>query len=123
MRTLHADAFPESVVRTRALTGPAGAFPRVEEYGRAVFGTDPVHTAATGDALERLRLVPPVFMPQRLEKLIDLAREPVHGDVDLETTVGGFRSPLPIYLSALGSTRAASVNLGLAAARQADGRR
>jgi hypothetical protein len=119
MRTLHADAFPESVVRTRALTGPAGAFPCVEEYGRAVFGADPAHAAVMGDALDRLRLVPPVFMPQRLEKLIDLAREPVHGDVDLETTVGGFRSPLPLYLSALGSTRAASVDLGLAAARQA----
>jgi glutamate synthase domain-containing protein 2 len=91
----------------------------VEEYGRAVFGADPAPAVSPGDSLDRLRLVPPVFMPRRLEKLIDLGREPLHGDVDLETTVGGFRSALPVYLSALGSTRAASLDLGLAAARQA----
>jgi methylamine---glutamate N-methyltransferase subunit C len=118
VRPLQAGDFPQSVVRARALTGPAGAFPAVEEYGRAVFGADPALAAPPGDSLDRLRLVPPVFMPHRLEKLIDLGREPVHDDVELQTTVGGFRSTLPLYLSALGSTRAASLDLGLAAARQ-----
>jgi glutamate synthase domain-containing protein 2 len=63
--------------------------------------------------------VPPVFVPRRLEKLIELGREPLYSDVELRTLVGGFRSRLPLYVSAFGSTQAASVGLGLAASRQA----
>ena len=47
------------------------------------------------------------------------AREPWYQDVDLRTVVGGFPSPLPVYVSAFGSTQAASADLGLAASRQA----
>jgi glutamate synthase domain-containing protein 2 len=43
----------------------------------------------------------------------------VYRDVELDTVVGGLRSTLPLYLSAFGSTQAASVDLGLAASRQA----
>jgi isopentenyl diphosphate isomerase/L-lactate dehydrogenase-like FMN-dependent dehydrogenase len=71
------------------------------------------------DALDGMRLVPPVFVPQRLEKLIDLAREPTYRDVVLDTEIGGFSSTLPIYVSAFGSTRAAGAELGLAVSRQA----
>ena len=46
-------------------------------------------------------------MPQRLEKLFDLGREPVYGDVDLATVVGGFAAPLPVFLCAFGSTQVA----------------
>src|SRR6185437_13769504 len=60
------------------------------------------------------RVVPPVFVPQRLEELIRLGREPLYLDVDLTTEAGGF--PLPVYLSALGSTQVASTNLGVAIA-------
>ena len=63
--------------------------------------------------------VPPVFMPERLAKLIDLGagarprrRRPVHG-------YRRVRSTLPVYLSALGSTRLASGDRGIAASRQA----
>lgn len=63
--------------------------------------------------------MPPVFVPHRLDKLIELGREPTFRDVDLSTTIGGLRSPLPLYLSAFGSTKVASVDLGLAASRQA----
>ncbi|HEU4736314.1 MAG TPA: glutamate synthase-related protein [Solirubrobacterales bacterium] len=63
--------------------------------------------------------MPPVLMPGRLEKLFDLGREPEHADVDLATEVGGFAAPLPVYVSALGSTRAAGTDLKLAIARQA----
>src|SRR5262249_49781802 len=45
--------------------------------------------------------------------------EPLHSDVELATNIGGFHAALPIYLSAFGSTQVASVNLGVAAARQA----
>ena len=116
MSSLHAPDFPEDAVRARARIGPAAAFPDTGEYGRALFG------AASGrpdDPLDALRLVPPVFMPQRLEKLIDLAREPVYADVELDTVVGGFPSALPVYLSAFGSTQVASTDLGVVASRQA----
>jgi hypothetical protein len=117
LNTLKADAFPAAAVRERALSGAAAAFPDPEEYGHALFGADPAVVAT--DLIDQLRLVPPVFMPRRLEKLVDLAREPVYQDVELSTELGGFRSALPVYLSAFGSTRAASVDLGTAAARQA----
>ncbi|HWM07050.1 MAG TPA: glutamate synthase-related protein [Actinophytocola sp.] len=115
-RNLHASTFPEDEVRRRARTGAAAVFPDTAGYGSALYGADPAAQAA--DPLEAMRLVPPVFVPRRLEKLIDLAREPVYGDVDLDTGIGGFRSTLPLYLSAFGSTQVASVDLGVAAARQ-----
>jgi methylamine---glutamate N-methyltransferase subunit C len=119
LSTLRAEAFPESAVRARARSGASCALPDPGEYGRALFGADPARRAASGDPLDRLRLVPPVFVPRRLDKLVDLAREPVYRDVELDTVVGGFRSTLPLYVSAFGSTDAASVSLGLAASRQA----
>jgi methylamine---glutamate N-methyltransferase subunit C len=100
----------------RARTGAAGAFPDRGDYGRALFGGD---LSREDDALDRYRLVPPVFVPQRFEKLVELAREPGYRDVVLDTPVGGFQSTLPLYLSAFGSTEAASVELGLSASRQA----
>ncbi|MEV4643125.1 glutamate synthase-related protein [Actinoplanes sp. NPDC049548] len=116
MTNLHARDFPEDAVRARARVGPAAAFPDIAEYGSVLCGAGPTQP---GDSLDALRLVPPVFMPQRLEKLIDLAREPVYSDVDLDTVIGGFRSALPVYLSAFGSTQVASADLGVAASGQA----
>lgn len=113
MRTL---GFPEQEVRQRAVRGAAAAFPAHEEYGRTVYGAS---AAPSADELDVARLVPPVFVPRRLEKLIDLGREPLHTDVDLTTAVGGFNSALPVYLSAIGSTRVAIGDLGLALARSA----
>jgi hypothetical protein len=120
MSLLRADAFPEAAVRARASTGPADAFPDPGGYGRTLYGFAPAHPSAlAGDVIDELRLVPPVFVPQRLAKLIDLAREPVYRDVRLDTVVGGLPSALPLYVSAFGSTQAASANLGVAASRQA----
>ncbi|MFT7834601.1 glutamate synthase-related protein [Saccharothrix sp. BKS2] len=132
MSGLRAETFPEAAVRDRARTGTAAAFPPLEDYGHALFGAAVSGTgsvsgsgsavSASGvvsDELDAARLVPPVFVPERLEKLIDLAREPLHGDVDLTTSVGGFASALPVYLSAFGSTQVASADLGVAASAQA----
>ncbi|MDQ1721833.1 MAG: hypothetical protein QOI26_1567, partial [Pseudonocardiales bacterium] len=113
MSPLRAATFPETAVRNRALAGAAAAFADSQEYGRALFGATPAGSRAAADFLEDLRLVPPVFVPHRLAKLIELGREPTFGDVDLSTTIGGLRSPLPLYLSAFGSTKVASVDLGL----------
>jgi hypothetical protein len=127
MTVVSAAGFPERAVRARARNGAAEAFPPVDAYGEQLFGAG--CTAGSGaasgggtnvfDELDSARLVPPVFMPERLEKLIDLGREPMPDDVDLTTTVGGFAAALPVYLSAFGSTRLGSGDLGVAVSRQA----
>ncbi|MFH8892650.1 glutamate synthase-related protein [Streptomyces sp. NPDC017949] len=128
---LEAAGFPADAVRARARAGTAEVFPAADGYGTRLFGAapephgrdgsgaGPAPDGQGGDWLDSLRLAPPVFMPRRLEKLIDLGREPSYEDVDLRTPVGGFASRLPLYLSAFGSTRAGSGDLGVAAARQA----
>ncbi|WP_395297385.1 glutamate synthase-related protein [Kitasatospora hibisci] len=120
MSDLSAPGFPEEEVRRRARAGVAAAFPPPGEYGRVLFGAErPDGPADFRDPLDALRLVPPVFMPQRLARLIDLGREPDYRDVELTTGIGGFTSALPVYVSALGSTRAAGGDLGQALSRQA----
>ncbi|GAA0931094.1 glutamate synthase-related protein [Kribbella koreensis] len=118
MAILHAETFPEAAVRSRAKTGAADAFPPADQYGHALFGAETGGPEPTCP-IDRHRLVPPVFVPQRFAKLVELTREPVYRDVVLETTIGGFRSALPLYVSAFGSTEAASVALGISASRQA----
>lgn len=118
MTELDAPGFAEVAVRQRARLGVAAIFPPRGEYGRRMFGATPPESGSA-DPFDAMRLVPPVFVPERLEKLIELAREPLHGDVVLETEIGGFRSRLPVYLSAFGSTRVANSELGVAASRQA----
>jgi methylamine---glutamate N-methyltransferase subunit C len=111
MSTLRAPGFPEQDVRRRAREGAAAVFPPADEYGVTVFGAS---RAAPQDGIDAQRLVPPVFTPRRLEKLIDLGREPVYADVSLETSFGGFSAPMPMFVSALGSTKAASAGCALA---------
>ncbi|GAA1276907.1 glutamate synthase-related protein [Sphaerisporangium rubeum] len=113
---LRAPGLPEAAIRARARNGMACAFPPVEDYGRAVFGgTSP----ASADALDTIRLLPPVFMDERLEKLIELGREPLYSDVSMACDIGGLRSALPLFVSAFGSTHAARGDLALAVGRQA----
>ncbi|MFD8751873.1 glutamate synthase-related protein [Kitasatospora sp. NPDC059577] len=120
MTSVRARGFAEDAVRARARAGAAAAFPDRQDYGEALFGSTPGPAAVgNGDPLDALRLTPPVFMPQRLAKLIELGREPLHSDVVLDTVVGGLRSALPLYLSAFGSTRAAGTGQVLNAGRQA----
>ncbi|MBO3751128.1 alpha-hydroxy-acid oxidizing protein [Streptosporangiaceae bacterium NEAU-GS5] len=116
MTLLTAAEFPQDEVRLRARTGSAAVFPPVADYGSAVYGQPPA--AASGDRLDHMRLVPPIFTPERLAKLVELGREPSYQDVALETDIGGLRSTLPLYVSALGSTTAAA-RIGAAVARQA----
>jgi methylamine---glutamate N-methyltransferase subunit C len=115
MSALHAEGFPEAGVRQRARDGAAAAFPASCQYGESLFGA----AEHRNDALDDLRLVPPIFMPRRMEKLIELGREPLYSDVLLDTVIGGFASPLPVFVSAFGSTRIVSGDLGIATARQA----
>jgi methylamine---glutamate N-methyltransferase subunit C len=98
---LHAPGFPEDAIRLRARLGAAAAFPDRAGYGNTLFGATGYEPA---DLIDAWRIVPPVFVPRRLEKLIDLGREPVYPDVDLSTEIGGFLARLPVYVSALAST-------------------
>jgi isopentenyl diphosphate isomerase/L-lactate dehydrogenase-like FMN-dependent dehydrogenase len=116
MTGLTAESFPEAAVRDRARHGTASAFPDVKEYGCTVRGQS---ARSWFDALDSFQIVPPVFMPGRMDKLVELGREPLYRDVDLRTEIGGFRSQLPVSLSAFGSTRVASTDLGIAASTQA----
>ncbi|MFI5754892.1 glutamate synthase-related protein [Streptomyces sp. NPDC051569] len=117
---LSAAGFPEEQVRHRARHGAASVFPALGGYGSGLLGAVPAPVGHDPyDLLERARIVPPVFMPERLKKLIDLGREPLYGDVVLDTVLGGFSSRLPLYVSAFGSTQVASHDLGEAAGRQA----
>jgi isopentenyl diphosphate isomerase/L-lactate dehydrogenase-like FMN-dependent dehydrogenase len=109
--------FPEDAVRDRARHGVAAVFPELEAYGKTLFGATP--RADDGDELDRARIVPPVFVPGRLEKMFDLGREPMYGDVDLATAIGGFASPAPVFVCAFGSTQVATGDLGMAASTQA----
>ena len=125
MSRMPADGFPEDAVRARARAGTSAAFPTLDAYGSALFGAGSVEPSrgpagrAGGDPLDELRLVPPIFVPRRYDKLLELGREPSYRDVDLATDIGGFRSLLPTYVSAFGSTRVAGGDLGRAVSSQA----
>ncbi|MET7300355.1 glutamate synthase-related protein [Embleya sp. NPDC005575] len=114
MTCLDAPGFPEAAVRHRAREGVAAVFPPSAAYGTTVFGAEPTGRGGLpGDDIDALRLAPPVFMPGRLATLIELGREPLYSDVRLDADFGGLRSPLPVYVSALGSTRVASTSLAI----------
>ncbi|MET9350917.1 glutamate synthase-related protein [Streptomyces termitum] len=115
---LSAPGWVEGAVRERARRGAAAVFPDPAGYGSVLHGA-PAAPAAPADQLDALRLVPPVFVPHRLERMLELGEEPLPQHVELETGVGGFRAPLPVYVSAFGSTRVAASDLGTAVARQA----
>jgi methylamine---glutamate N-methyltransferase subunit C len=114
---LRARHLPEAAIRARAREGTSAVFPDVDGYGHSLFGAAPQERQGA-DELDLARIVPPVFVPRRLEKLFDLGREPLYGDVELATTIGGFASPLPVFLCAFGSTQVAG-GLGVAASEQA----
>jgi methylamine---glutamate N-methyltransferase subunit C len=93
----------------------------VSEYGHRTFGQRAERAARSGLTWDQIALAPPLFTPKRFERMLELGREPYFTDVDLATTVGGFASPVPFYLSAMGGTSAASLGgspLAVAAARR-----
>jgi hypothetical protein len=115
---IRAPHLPEPAIRARARDGTAAIFPHAEGYGNTLYGAVPVAEPAA-DELDLAQVVPPVFVPRRLEKLCELGREPLYHDVDLTTSIGGLAAPLPVFLCAFGSTQVADSGLGLAASEQA----
>ncbi len=116
------ESYPVDEILQKAKYGREALYPfsDLDEYGRALLGADiSVKQATRFATLDQLVLVPPIFTPKRLEKLEALGREPYFSDVDLETTIGGFRSRLPITMASMGSTEVAhraSPELGKGAA-------
>jgi methylamine---glutamate N-methyltransferase subunit C len=115
---LRVPELPEPDIRARARDGTAAIFPSLKGYGNTLFG-EALTARPPGDDLDATRVVPPVFVPRRLEKLYDLGREPLYGDVDLTARFGGFAASLPVFLCAFGSTHVAESSLGLAVSEQA----
>jgi hypothetical protein len=116
------ESYPVDEIVQKAKLGKDALYPfsDLDEYGRALLGADISEKVATRfRTLDAVVLLPPVFTPRRLEKMAELQREPLYGDVGLETTIGGFRSRLPITMASMGSTEvahAASEALGKGAA-------
>lgn len=118
MTAICAPHLPEAAIRARARDGTAAIFPGIEGYGHSLLGAAP-RAEPEFDELDLARIVPPIFVPGRLEKMFELGREPRYGDVDLTTGIGGFAAPLPVFLCAFGSTQVAGSGLGCAASEQA----
>lgn len=118
MTAICAPYLPEEQIRARARAGVAAVFPDIEGYGHTLLGADP-GVRSSADDLDLARIVPPLFVPRRLEKLIDLGREPLYGDVELAVQIGGFNAPLPVFVCAFGSTQVAGTELGTAVSAQA----
>jgi hypothetical protein len=114
---IKAPQLPEAAIRARARDATAAAFPDLAEYGHTLFGANP--GPPPGDELDLARIVPPVFMPRRLERMFDLGREPLPSDAVLDCEIGGFTAPLPVFLCAFGSTQVAGRGLGVDASEQA----
>jgi len=54
--------------------------------------------------LDQIIILPKLFLPSRLNKCIELGREPLFIDVDTECSLGGFKVKLPVIVAAMGST-------------------
>jgi hypothetical protein len=116
------DSYPVDEISEKASRGRDALYPfsDLDAYGRALLGADVAgkHASRFG-TLDDLVLLPPLFTPKRLAAMESLGREPYFSDVSLETTIGGFRSRLPITMASMGSTEvahAASAALGRGAA-------
>lgn len=105
--------YPVDDILNRAKLGADAVYPSdiIQAFGTALLG------AEVFDRRGRPRyptldtsifLVPPGFTPKRMDRLVELGREPLYFDVDLHTTIGGFRSRMPWMVSAMGSTDVAN---------------
>lgn len=116
------ESYPVDEILQKAKHGRDALYPfsDLDEYGRALLGADiGLKETTRFHTLDQIILLPPIFTPERLTKMEELGREPYYSDVDLETTIGGFRSRLPITMASMGSTEVAhraSPELGRGAA-------
>ncbi len=104
--------YPIAEIARRALKGRDAIYPfgTFMEYGTAILGsTVSLQRYPRFPNLDNtIILLPPAFTPKRLEKMVDLLREPTFEDVNLECEIGGFKVSMPIVAGTMGSTAIAS---------------
>ncbi len=102
-------SYPVEEIFRRAELGEKSVFPRSDEFGYNVFGADVYDKPRRFLLLDDLLLLPPQFTPERLEKGVELLREPLYIDVDTSTTVGGFKTAMPVLCASMGGTHIANL--------------
>ncbi|WP_069807854.1 glutamate synthase-related protein [Vulcanisaeta thermophila] len=105
--------YPFDEIALKALKGRDAVYPfgEMASYGTAVLGSNVYESKGiprfkTLD--DTVILTPPAFTPRRLEKMTELLRETTFMDVNLETTLGGFKVSMPVVVGSMGSTSIAS---------------
>jgi glutamate synthase domain-containing protein 2 len=71
-------------------------------------GLSPHEPQGRGLDLDDLVLVPPLFTPLRLKRMVELGREPLFTDVDTTARIGGFKARLPVLVASMGSSSLAN---------------
>ncbi|MBW3582568.1 MAG: alpha-hydroxy-acid oxidizing protein [Euryarchaeota archaeon] len=89
----------------KALRGRDALFPfgGTTAFGKTAVGGDRLGPLGY-PGLESLLVAPPLFTPLRMERMLELGREPVHTDVDTRVHLGGFVASMPVTVGAMGST-------------------
>ncbi len=104
--------YPVAEIARRALKGREAIYPfgTLMQYGTAILGsTVSLPRYPRFPSLDtHIVLLPPAFTPKRLEKMVDLLREPTFEDVVLDTEIGGFKVSMPVVAGTMGSTDIAS---------------
>jgi len=90
-------SYPIEEIFRRAKLGSASLRPLEDEF---TLGID-VHELMES-FLDDILLLPPLFTPQKLEKGIELLREPLYIDVNTEVEVGGFKLRIPVIYAPTG---------------------
>ena len=101
--------YPIEEIFRRARLGRLAVYPPADEFGYNVFGAQIYTKPKRFLTLDDIVLLPPQFTPERLEKGVELLREPLFIDVDTETEVGGFRVRMPVVCAAMGGTHVANL--------------
>ncbi len=101
--------YPIEEIFRRAELGEKAIFPRSDEFGYNVFGTNVYDRPRRFLLLDDLILLPPQFTPERLEKGVELLREPLYIDVDTTTEIGGFKVSMPVHCASMGGTHIANL--------------
>ncbi len=101
--------YPIDEIFRRAKLGELAVYPPKDEFGYNVFGADVYTKPRRFLLLDDIVLLPPQFTPERLEKGIELLREPLYTDVSTEASVGRFRVRMPVVCAAMGGTHIANL--------------